>query len=485
MTSIALSPDALNADADPVPLVIDVDGTLIKTDLLYESALQFVAKHPLQVHRLPLWLSNGKAHLKTALADRIEVNGHTIPLRHEVVELIAEAKAQGRPVFLASASERRWVQAIADAIGPLAGVFATDAATNLEGDRKAAALEAAFGAGGFDYVGNQDVDIPVWRKARRAIVVAETSAFESRVLRALPDAEVLARPRTQLRRYVKALRVHQWAKNVLVFLPLLASHRFTLEDVLAALLAFVCFSLAASSAYILNDLLDLPADREHRTKSRRPFAAGDVPVLHGVAMVPALAAAAFLTALLLPPRFAVILALYYASTIVYSLILKRRVLVDVITLAGLYTIRVFGGVAALSMAWSPWLMMFSLFLFLSLAAVKRCSELIDRQKAGKEPPPGRGYHFEDLRVMLPLGVAAGYGAVAVVALYLNSPEVRALYEHPNRLWLLCPIVLYWISRILILCNRGQMHEDPVVFATTDKVSLLTAAAGIAVVVFSA
>jgi 4-hydroxybenzoate polyprenyltransferase len=466
---------------DKLPLVVDVDGTLVTTDLLHEAALQFVARHPLQAWRLPIWTLSGKARLKSELAERVECDAATLPLCDEVVAAIREAQVEGRPVWLASASERRYVQAVADRVGGIAGIFATDANVNLSGGRKAAALVAAFGEGGFDYIGNCKVDVPVWRGARHALVVSRSARFTREVQRQLPHARQVAGRRPGFLPYVRALRPYQWVKNLLVFLPLVAGHTFDPATVGRTLLAFVCFCLAASSAYIINDLLDLPGDRDHARKRNRPFASGAIPVAHGPPIAVLLMMAAFGASLLLPLWFAGVLLLYVTLTLAYSLFLKRRVLIDVITLGALYTIRVLGGVAAVGVEQSPWLLMFSLFLFLSLAAVKRCSELVARRAAGKTSAAGRGYVVEDLPVLLCLAAAAGYGSVLVVSLYIASPEVQELYAHPERLWLICPLLLYWISRVLLLANRDLLHDDPVIFAFRDRASWLVAACSAAVI----
>lgn len=453
-----------------VPLIVDVDGTLLRTDLLHEAALQFVARHPFQAWRLPVWTLSGKARLKTMLAERVDCGVETLPLRDEVVALIRAAQAEGRPVYLASASARPYVEALAARLGGIHGIFATEGSENLAGAGKAERLAEAFGEGGYDYVGNCGTDFPVWRTARTALVVANRKRFESRVKRAFPDAQFVARHRADPRQYYRALRVHQWAKNLLIFLPLIAGHDFDAASLGRTLLGFLCFCAAASSAYIINDLLDLPSDRDHARKRNRPFASGAIPVAHGPPMAALLLAAALGGALLLPPWFFVVLLLYVSLTLAYSLFLKRRVLIDVITLGGLYTLRVLAGVAAVEVETSPWLLMFSLFIFLSLAIVKRCSELVAGRVAGRTSTSGRGYLVDDLRALLSLGAAAGYGAVLIVSLYIASPEVQELYRHPQRLWLICPLLLYWVSRVLLLSNRGALHDDPVIFALTDRVS---------------
>jgi 4-hydroxybenzoate polyprenyltransferase len=462
-----------SATEQGLPLIVDVDGTLVASDLLQEAALQFIVRYPFQTHRLALWLAKGKSSLKTQLADRVNPGIETIPLRAEVLTIIRDAQANGRPVYLASASDRRYIEQLAERIGGIAGVFGTESDTNLSGQAKADLLVAAFGMKGYDYIGDRPIDFAVWRSARKPLVVVHGANFGAKVLRAFPDAEVVARPRAGWRDYVRALRTYQWAKNILLFLPLIAGHRFDLATIAATLLGFLCFCLAASSAYVINDLLDLPSDRNHPRKSHRPFASGKIPITHGVVLAAALMAGAFVVSLLLPWRFVGILSIYVACTLGYSLLLKRKALIDVITLGGLYTLRVYGGLAATDSHQTQWLLMFCLFLFLSLAIVKRCSELIANRIAGRTGVMGRGYRAEDLNVLLPLGAAAGYGAVFVVTLYLSSPEMAALYAHPNRLWLVCPLLLYWVSRVLVLANRGEMHDDPVIFALTDKISWLT------------
>jgi 4-hydroxybenzoate polyprenyltransferase/phosphoserine phosphatase len=467
-----------------VPLVVDVDGALLATDLLQEAALRLIASDPLQAFRIPLWLAAGKGNLKSELADRIKPGIKTVPLRDEVLMLIHHAQAAGRPVYLASASDHRYIQELAERIGGIAGIFATNSGLNLAGDAKADRLVEAFGDKGFDYVGDMPIDFAVWRHARKPLVVAHTAGFAARVLRQFPHAEIVVEARPVSRSYVAALRLHQWAKNLLIFLPMIAGHRFDIATIAATSLAFVCFCLAASSAYVINDLLDLTSDRDHPRKSNRPFAAGKIPIAHGLMLATLFMTGSFALSLLLPWRFIGILSIYIVCTVGYSLFLKRKLFIDVIMLAGLYTLRIYAGLAAISAPQTQWLLMFSLFLFLSLAIVKRCSELVANRVVGKTIAVGRGYQIEDLDVLLPLGAAAGYGAVFVVTLYLSSPEMAALYTHPNRLWLVCPLLLYWISRVLVMANRGHLHDDPVIFALTDRMSWITGACLAAVIAVS-
>lgn len=470
------------ADATPEPpLVVDVDGTLLRTDLLQEAVLQFVAHHPFEMWRLAGWLMAGKAALKSGLADRVDPGIATAPLREEPMRLMRAAKAEGRTVCLASASDSRYVQALAERIGGIDFVFGTEPGANLAGQAKAEQLAAKFGERGFDYIGDSPIDFAVWRRARKALVVAHSNGFAASVLRQFPEASIIARPREKLGSHVRAARPHQWAKNALLFLPLIAGHRFDLASIASTLLAFLCFSCAASSAYVINDLLDLPGDRVHPRKSGRPFASGDLSIARGGVMSAVLMVVALGLSLLLPLQFSGVLVAYVVCTLSYSLYLKRKLLIDVIILGGLYTLRVIGGLAATGASETQWLLMFSLLFFLSLAIVKRCTELTNRRHEGNSQLAGRGYRVEDLKVLFPLGAAAGFGAVFVVMLYLASPEVMALYRNPARLWLICPLLLYWIGRVFIIANRGDLDDDPVIFALTNRTSLLTGACVAAVI----
>jgi 4-hydroxybenzoate polyprenyltransferase/phosphoglycolate phosphatase-like HAD superfamily hydrolase len=482
VTSGARSPAI---ESEQPPLVIDLDGTLIRSDLLVESLFGILAAEPATAWRLPFWLVRGRAALKARIADRTVMDPRLLPVVKEVVELVRAEKALGRRVYIASASDRRLVQVLADHLGLFDGVFGSDGTVNLQGARKAELLCREFGEAAFDYVGDARADLPVWRCARRAIAV-NCSPRTLRALRRLkPDATCLVPRKVRLRDYVRALRVHQWAKNALLFLPMLTAHAITLVNLGFLGLAFLAFSLVASSVYLTNDLVDLPADRDHATKRKRPLASGDVPILHGALMAPFLLVAGATLAAAVSPLFFWIVVFYFAVTLSYSLVLKRQPVIDVLTLAGLYTLRVIAGAAALMLSLSAWLLTFSMFLFLCLALVKRHTELKARLDTGKGDPRGRGYLLADIPVLGALAGAAGYSAVVVLALYVNSPAVMALYARPAGLWLICVLLLFWISRILLLTHRGAMHDDPVVFALKDPTSLATAALVAAIAVGSA
>lgn len=460
--------------SDRVPICVDLDGTLLRSDLLYESFLALLRSKPWLVLLLPFWLLGGKAHLKRRIAESVELDVADLPYDPRVIERLRATHA--RPRVLCTASDERLARAVAEHTGVFDEVLASDGANNLAGTRKAEALVARFGERGFDYAGNGEVDVPVWKRARHAWVVNGPARLASPPGAAYAVEHHLPPAGAALRNWLRALRLHQWLKNLLVFLPLLASHRFLeAPAILASVLAFLAFGLCASGVYLLNDLIDLPSDRRHPRKRTRPFAAGDLPLLHGLVAAPVLTLAAFALAAWISTALLQVLALYFAVTLAYSFRLKRIAMLDVIVLAALYTVRIVAGAAAIGSPLSFWLLAFSMFLFLSLAMLKRYTELAAMMEAGRTGALGRAYSVEDLPLIQSLGAAAGYGAVLVLALYINSPESLALYARPKVLWLICPLLLYWVSRMWIVAHRGAMHDDPVVFAARDRVSQIVVA----------
>jgi len=469
--------------ADPIPpcpLCVDLDGTLVHTDLLIESVFGLLKENPLNLFRLPGWLLKGKAHLKQQIADRVELDVSLLPYNRPLLNYLEDQKSRGRTLVLATATNIKYASQISMHLGLFKEVLASDARTNLSGDIKRHHLVRAFGEKGFDYAGNDDIDVAIWIHARQAILV-DTSPGVRRQARDVAEVnrEFCSRG-SGLFQHLRSMRLHQWLKNLLVFIPLIMAHQVQQPQLLLlAVLAFLAFGLCASSVYLLNDLLDLDADRRHRTKRRRPLAAGTLPIMHGVLMIPILLFLAFCVALFLPAEFTWVLLSYYMVTLAYSLRLKQSPLTDVVVLAVLYTLRIIAGAAAVSTAPSFWLLAFSMFLFFSLALVKRFAELLGLTR---EQQPGivaaRGYRAEDLEGLAQSGITSGYLSVLVLALYINSEQVKALYTHPEFIWLLCPLLLYWIGRVWLLARRGEMQEDPVVFAIQDRRSLLIACTGV-------
>ena len=319
-------------------------------------------------------------------------------------------------------------------------------------------------------MGDAKADLPVWGKAVKAITVNVSRPLRARVEALGCEVEHITSQTSSINPYLKALRPHHWLKNFLVFLPMLLAHQFTSETVQKSLLAFTVFSLVASSVYVLNDLLDLASDRAHPRKRNRPFASGSLPIAHGTWLAPLLLVAGFLIALSLGAQFVLVILGYYAATTAYSLYLKRRLVIDICTLAGLYTLRIIAGGAATGVPLSVWLLAFSIFIFFALAAVKRQTELVDGVATGKVSSHGRGYHVSDLPLLANMALSSGYVSVLVMALYLNSPAVQELYPSPSVLWGICLVLLYWLSRMVMLAHRGNMHDDPIVFAVKDRAS---------------
>jgi len=455
------------------PLVVDLDGTLIHTDMLHESALKVLRERPWATLLIPLWLAQGKAVLKQRLADRSRFDPGSLPYNEELLTWLQQQKDAGRKLVLCTASHQSIAQAIADHLQLFDEVMASDGKTNLSGPNKAEALAARFVDTGFDYVGNSDKDLPVWTVAHRAIVVNGAEGLGDKA-RAVCDIEheIPLRPRGLLT-WLHVIRAHQWLKNLLLFIPLIATHEFSdLSSWLSLTLAFFAFSLCASAVYITNDLLDLESDRLHPRKRFRPFASGLLPAWQGVVLMPVLLAAGLAIALWVNMAFLQWLLVYLALTCAYSFGLKRLVLVDCLTLAMLYTLRIIAGTAAANLDLSFWLLAESVFLFLSLAFVKRYAELALQSQSGENKAHGRGYYISDAPLIQTLGVTSGYVAVMVLALYLNSDEVLELYRNPTVVWAAIPFMLFWISWMWMQANRGNMHDDPLVFAVKDKASLL-------------
>lgn len=483
----ALQPHAEANLRDMPPLVVDLDGSLIAGDMLHESANQFIARSPLGVLRLLGWAANGKAALKARLAETYRDTPDTLHYNLALLDWLRAERQAGRRLILATASDRRLADSVAAHLGIFDEVLASDGSVNLKAERKRDLLVSRFGARGYDYVGNDYADLPVWAQARRAHIVGGARALRAKVEEvAAVDRCFASQAGARAQALLRALRPHQWIKNLLLLVPLFAAHRYTdPATVMQALLALFVFSLTASGIYILNDLVDVDADRRHSSKRRRPFAAGQLSLLHGWLIWPVCVGVAFaVAAATLPMRFVGELAAYVVLTAAYSFVLKRIAIVDAITLAGLYTLRIIAGAAAIALPLSFWLLSFSIFIFLSLAFIKRYSELRAARDAERtDTLPGRGYRPDDLELISSLGSGAGYISVLVLALYIQDGSAE-LYHTPKLIWLACPLLLYWISRAWLVAHRGEMHHDPIVFALTDRASWLTGIALLAIFVLA-
>lgn len=467
-------PTRLTARAENIdrraPLVVDLDGTLAATDLLIESFFVLAKRRPLHLLLVPFWLTQGKARLKSHLAREAMPDVPTLPYRRDLIEYLEAARRRGTPLILATAADERIAQAVAHHVGLFDAVLASDGTVNLKGEKKRDRLIAEFGAHGFDYVGSGRTDHAVWAAARKAILVRSEPGLAAKLGEATKVERVFEEPPADRLLYLKALRPHHWLKNALVFLPLAAAHR--LDEVgllLQACLAFLAFSLCASSTYLLNDLLDLQSDRRHPHKKDRVLASGRLPLGHVLALIPVLLAGAIALGLLLPWAFLGVLGLYYALTLSYSLRLKDLVIVDVLALAGLHAMRVMAGSAATGIPPSAWLMAFCVFLFFSLAMIKRYAELVVMRTIDGLQAQARAYELEDRELLAALGGASGYLAVLVLALYISETGDEVFGRH-QLIWLVCVLLLYWISYMWLMAHRARMHDDPLVFALRDRVS---------------
>jgi 4-hydroxybenzoate polyprenyltransferase len=470
-----------------VPLCVDLDGTLVKSDTLVDSVLAIARQKPRELLRIPGWIAQGKASFKKHVTAAVELDVEHLPYNHALLEWLRMEAGAGREIYLATAADVVLAERVAAHLGIFRGVLASDGATNLAGGNKLAAFRARFGEE-FCYIGNAKPDAALLAACVSPMVANPDRALRAAMKRAgtVPVTSFEARS-PKLKSWLRAVRLHQWAKNTLIFVPLLLAHAWQVGTLVAAGIAFVSFGLCASATYIINDLLDIEADRKHPRKRRRPFAAGDISPIAGVEMVVTLMVVAIALATLLPQIVAMVpgswaiakpyaflgwLGIYTVTTLTYSLYFKRKVLLDVFVLSGLYTVRILSGSAATGVMVSAWLAGFSVFFFLSLAFVKRFSELEGLRERGVAVTNGRGYFVSDLEQLRALGVGAMYAAVVVLTLYINNPDNVNLYRHIARLWLVVPVLLLWLSRVWMLASRGEMHDDPVVFAITDKKSLL-------------
>lgn len=453
------------------PLCVDFDGTLIKTDSLVECVLRMAKRFDADLLRAPLWLVRGRAYFKARVAQSVDLDPADLPYNYDLLEYLAERRAEGRTLVLVTGANEKIARSVAAYLGLFDEVIASDAERQMTGRHKAELLQAHYAATGFDYVGNSHADVAVWQAARESILVHCPPRVTRMAKQSACVTKEFAAPTGSFKAWLRAMRPHQWAKNLIVLLPVIAGHELQNPTIVAhALVMFICFCLMASGTYLLNDLLDLDSDRRHSTKKNRPFAAGRLNLLHGALLSVFLVASSLLLAAMVSWGGLVTLVCYSVMTLAYSLRYKQQMLVDVFLLAALYTIRLIGGHAATGIRYSHWLLGFSMFLFLSLALVKRAAEIKNSRRGKASFLAGRGYRITDLRMIENLGVMSGGLAVIVLAMYISSSDVLLLYKNPLLLHLLCPLVLFWIARVWMLAHRGQMHEDPVLFALRDRAS---------------
>lgn len=455
------------------PLVVDLDGTLVHSDMLWEAIVLFLKTRFVEAWRLLLWLFLGKAGFKAKLAAAVMIDPAALPYDRVLLAHIAAERAQGRVIVLATGSQRLIADSIAGHLGLFDRVLATEDALNLTSHNKAGRLLGIYGEKGYDYIGNASVDIPVWHGSRIAYSVTH-KPFQLGQGRATEQLGSLrggwAKP------LLKAMRPRQWLKNLLVFVPMLAAHELDAVTALQSLVAFLAFSLCASGAYLLNDALDAQDDRMHPTKHKRPIAAGSLPLpvaIFGSALLAfaALALCASFDTLLL-----MVVSVYFISTLAYSIVLKRLLMVDIVVLALLYSLRILGGSASTHIEPSFWLLAFSFFIFLSLALLKRHSELFNLHQQGEEKTRGRSYTTADRLPVGIMGLNSAFLSVLIFMLYFNSDAVLELYRQPAFLLGIVPLLVFWLGRLWILSFRGEVNEDPVLYVSKDPASLAIIAA---------
>ncbi len=472
---IVAVPESINATLRP--LCVDLDGTLVKSDTLVDSLLALLRTHPALALNLPGNLLRGKAAFKAFVTESISLNVAHLPYNHKLVEFLRQQHGQGRDLYLATGANVALAQRVAGHLGIFSAVIGSDTATNLIGETKLASLRNRFGPREFDYIGNATPDLPLLIDSREPMVANPSLLLRFRLrARGIRPSREFHERANSLTSVLQALRPHQWAKNLLIFLPLLLSHSKNISLFLVALLAFCCFSLTASATYIVNDLLDIESDRCHPQKRHRPFASGNLSPVAGACLAAALLLLALFGARYLPVGFFGWLLLYLGATLAYSAYLKRIPLADVLILSGLYTLRLLAGSAATATHISHWLAGFSVFLFFSLAIAKRFAELENLNTSGAVPRNGRGYLLTDIDQLRSFGTSSAFAAVVIFAIYISGLDVIKLYRNPTLLWLIVPLMILWLCRVWLLASRGELHEDPVVFALTDRMSLLIGAA---------
>lgn len=463
-------------------VIVDLDGTLIRTDIFFETALQFIKRNPLNVFLIMLWIVRGRPYVKSRLAEKVDIDVGELPYQENLLDHLRQCRESGKKIVLATASHEKYANSIAEFLGIFDHVLATSRQHNVKGKAKLSAIKDYLGDAEFSYAGDSRADVPVWRAARSNILVNAPGSAVMEAKKNGKTEKVITNDRSAISSFLKEMRIYQWVKNVLIFVPIFTSHSYYEGELLSvALLGFICFSLCASGVYFLNDLLDLEADRRHRSKRFRPLASGDLTIQLGLVGAIGLPLLAFvLSWLLLPTAFFVVLGIYYLITNAYSFWLKSVVTVDVMILAMLYTLRIVAGSVAVNIALSSWLLAFSVFIFLSLAYLKRYIE-IAALGDNKESVTGRGYSGADGETMFTLGVSNITASVLVLALYINSEEITRLYQNPLILWFLCLLIMFWGNRIWVCARRGEVTDDPIVYAIKDKTSQWVGGAFVGVV----
>lgn len=470
------------------PLIVDLDGTLVATDTLIESCLLFIKCYPLKIFKLFGWLLKGKAVFKVKVSEVVLPNVKKLPYRDNVIKFIIKAKTFGREIYLITGSNQKIADSVLNNSELFDSVIGSSRKINIKGKRKLNVIREAVGLREFDYIGDSKSDLAIWKHAYTAIICSDNKKLHRMVRKVHKNVvNINLDSGSTFKYWIKELRIYQWSKNVLVFLALFMSHRILdLELFLKSTIAFVSFSLIASSVYIINDLFDLEDDRKHPSKKDRPFAAGKLSVQSGIISIPLLLFSGFLFSFLfLPYQLTATLLLYFVATTAYSFYLKEIVFIDVILLGSLYTLRIMAGGFATGIEVSSWLLGFSGFFFLSLAFMKRYTDLILFKKNSQEELFGRGYSIEDTDLVQKAGIASGFISLMILALYITSSQVLVLYNKPYILWLAIPVILYWLMNMWYVAHKGKMTDDPIIYAVKDESSYIVLVLTLTIIIIAA
>lgn len=453
------------------PLFVDLDGTYTKTDLLFESFLVAFKQNPLIVFYCIHWLLKGKSYIKYQLSERANLNFELLPLNEELSSFLQSEKRKGRKIYLATASNEKYARKIVEQHAIFDGYISSSETLNLKGKEKLKKIETISNK--FSYAGNDIVDFEIFAQAEESLLVNPTYKAQRKAENFKVD-KTFDMHKPNIGVWLKQIRIHQWLKNLLIFVPLIVSGVFVnFNDVTTTVLAFFAFSLLASSTYILNDLLDIESDRAHSVKKYRPLAAGTISIKDGVTVGVVLFLTSIIMSFLIGTEFTLVLLAYLALTVLYSFKVKQYVAMDVVTLALLYTIRILAGAAAVGVVASFWLLAFSIFIFLSLALVKRCSEIQSMESDGKERAKGRDYILKDYSILASFGTSSALMSVLMFCFYINNNALTNQYQQPDILWLIVPAMCYWLMRMWIKTHRGEMHHDPIIFTLKDRGSRIT------------
>tara|TARA_Y100000588_G_C14273814_1_gene933458 strand:- start:308 stop:1756 length:1449 start_codon:yes stop_codon:yes gene_type:complete len=451
-------------------LIVDLDGTVLKSDMLHESFWSALGRDWRVLFRSLLAFCRGRAALKGYLFQVSDVDLDLLPYDDDVITYVKKFRERGGRTALVTGTTQKFADKIAEKLDIFDEVHGSDLKNNLKGASKAEFLIDRFGNEGFVYIGDSKADLRPWAAAKKAVTVNASSSLRKDVEAMGKPYEHLETMSRSIKPYFKVLRFHQWVKNVLIFSPIIMAHCLDVVLVGKGVIAFIAFSFTASSGYVLNDLFDLAADRQHPRKKTRPIASGDARIHLSSLLALALLMFGLLLAASLSIEFFIIIIVYFLFTITYSMTLKRKIILDIFMLAGLYTMRIVAGGLASNIELSFWLIAFSTFFFFALAAMKRQAELIDLSGRDGESPEGRSYSINDLPLISIITICSGYLSVLVMAQYVNSPAVIKLYTLPEALWGVCGVLLYWLTHMAMTTHRGAMNDDPVLFAIKDWVS---------------